>query len=134
MQVLLADDDPIFRNLAKCLLEEWGFTVLLASDGAEAWSILERSDAPDLVILDWMMPEMDGYEVCRKIRQTKATRLPYVLLITGKRTREEILNILVAGADDYILKPFEPLDLKVRLRTAIRVLELERQLESKTVS
>lgn len=76
------------------------------------------------------MPEMDGDEVCRKIRQTKGNSIPYILLMTSNNRREELLRVLVAGADDYILKPFEPLDLKIRLRTGIRILNFEEQLTS----
>jgi len=128
MQILVADDDPVYRNLLQCLLGESHFDVVLAADGAETWAILQRQDAPTFAILDWMMPEMDGYEVCRKIRQAKGNSIPYILLMTSNSRREELLRVLIAGADDYLLKPFEPLDLKIRLRTGIRILNLEEQL------
>ncbi len=130
MRILVADDDPVYRNLLQGLLEETHFEVVLAANGAEAWALLQRPDAPTLAILDWMMPEMDGDEVCRKIRQTKGNSIPYILLMTSNNRREELLRVLVAGADDYILKPFEPLDLKIRLRTGIRILNFEEQLTS----
>jgi len=129
MQILVADDDPVFRGLLQELLEESHFEVVLACDGAEAWEILQRPDAPTFAILDWMMPGMEGYEVCRRIRQAKGNSIPYILLVTSNSSREELLKVLVAGADDYLLKPFEPLDLKIRLRTGIRILNLEERLE-----
>jgi CheY-like chemotaxis protein len=130
MQILVADDDPVYRNLLQGLLEEWHFEVVFAANGAEAWAILQRLDAPTLAILDWMMPEMDGYEVCRRVRQARGDSIPYILLMTSNNKREELLRVLVAGADDYLLKPFEPLDLKIRLRTGIRILNCEEQLAS----
>lgn len=126
MRVLVADDDPVYRDMLKSLLEEWHFDVLFAADGAEAWAILQQPDAPELVILDWKMPKMDGYEVCRLIREARGADVPYVLLMTVQTKREDLLKILVAGVDDYLLKPFEPLDLKIRLRTAIRILDLQK--------
>lgn len=128
MQILVADDDPVYRNFLQGLLEEACLEVVLATNGAEAWAILQRPDAPTLAILDWIMPEMDGYEVCRKIRQARGDSIPYILLMTINNRREELLKVLVAGADDYLLKPFEPLDLKIRLRTGIRILNFVEQL------
>ena len=128
MQILVADDDPVYRSLLQSLLEESHFEVVLACDGAEAWEILQRPNAPTLAILDWLMPKFDGYEICMKIRQARGDSIPYILLMTSQSRREELLKLLVAGADDYLLKPFEPLDLKIRLRTGIRILNLEEQL------
>ena len=134
MQVLVADDDPAYLNLLTCLLEEWGFEVVAARDGMEAWAILQQSQAPLLAILDWMMPGLDGYEVCLKVRVAKGVITPYILLMTGSQRKEDLLKALVAGADDYLLKPFEPLDLKIRLRTAKRIIDLEEQLASSAIS
>jgi len=133
MQILVADDDPVYRSLLQSLLEESHFEVVLACDGAEAWEILQRPNAPTLAILDWMMPGMDGYEVCRKVRESRGNSIPYVLMVTSNSSREELLKVLVAGADDYLLKPFEPLDLKIRLRTAIRILNLQERLEPASI-
>lgn len=124
MQILIADDDPVYRTLLQSLLQEWRFDVSTASDGAAALAMLTQSGAPRLAILDWMMPGMDGFEVCRRLRQRDG-RNPYILLMTGNSQREELLTIILAGADDYLLKPFEPLDLKIRLRLAVRVIGLE---------
>jgi DNA-binding response OmpR family regulator len=125
MHILVADDDPVYRNLLAGLMQQWDFSFKIVENGKDALDILQQADAPKLAILDWMMPEMDGFEVCRRIRQVKGDRVPYILLMTGNSKREELLRVLVAGADDYILKPFEPLDLKIRLRLAMRVLDLE---------
>lgn len=125
MQILVADDDPVFRNLLQRILQESHFEAAMASNGAEAWVILQRPQAPKFAILDWNMPGMDGYEICQKIRQTRGNSIPYILLMTSNSSREELLKVLVAGADDYLLKPFEPLDLKIRLRTGMRILSLE---------
>lgn len=129
MQILVADDDPVYRSLLQGQLEESHFEVVLACDGVEAWNILQRPDAPTLALLDWNMPPMEGYEVCRRIRQIKGNAIPYILMVTSNSSRDELLKVLVAGADDYLLKPFEPLDLKIRLRTAVRILSLQDRLE-----
>ena len=134
MLILVADDDPVYRNFLQGLLEQWHFEVVLAANGAEAWAILERPDPPTLAILDWMMPEMDGYEVCRNIRRTKGDSIPYILLTTSNNRREDLLTVVLAGADDYLLKPFEPLDLKLRLRTGIRILNFEQELRPTNAS
>jgi DNA-binding response OmpR family regulator len=113
------------KIILSSLLEEWGFTVSVVNDGAEAWNVLKQEHGPDLAILDWMMPWIDGFEVCRKVRKAKGGPKPYLLLMTGESKKEEIIKVLVAGADDYLLKPFEPLDLKIRIRTATRIINLQ---------
>ena len=128
MHILLADDDPVYRNLLAGLLQQWDFSFVVAENGRQAWDILRQDDSPKLAILDWMMPEMDGFEACRLVRQVKGDLVPYILLMTGNGRREELVRVMVAGADDYILKPFEPLDLKIRLRLAMRVLDLEERV------
>jgi DNA-binding response OmpR family regulator len=125
---MIADDDPVYRGLVEGLVKEWGYPCVLACDGNEAWEILKSPDGPDLVILDWMMPGLDGFEVCRLVRQANLGRDVYIILLTGSHRREEIIQVLVAGADDYLLKPFEPLDLKIRLRAAQRILDLQADL------
>ena len=128
MQILIADDDPVYRTLVESLLVEWGYEVALACDGNEAWEILQRSEAPELVILDWMMPGIDGFEICQRVRQADLPREVYIILMTGTSRKEDIIKVLVAGADDYLIKPFEPLDLKIRLRAARRILDLQAEL------
>lgn len=125
MNVLVADDDPVCRSILVGLLQEWHFQAHAVENGAEALAALGGPAPPSLIILDWMMPEMDGFETCRRIRESVGERLPYVLLMTSNSSREEITKVLVAGADDFLIKPFEPLDLKVRIRTAMRIVTLE---------
>ena len=130
MQVLVADDDPVFRALLQRLLEEWHFDVLTAADGLDAWEVLRRDDAPRLVLLDWMMPGMDGYEVCKRMRGRKGGKSTYVIIVTGSRMKDDIMQVVLAGADDYLIKPFEPADLKIRLRNGVRVLHLQEDLDA----
>jgi len=125
MQVLIADDDPVYRGMLQQLLEQWGFEVVLASDGAEAWKVLQRENAPRLVVLDWMMPGMDGYEVARLVRDGKDNERTYILLVTGSQKKDEVIRVLVCGADDFLMKPFNATELKIRIRTAVRVLDLQ---------
>jgi DNA-binding response OmpR family regulator len=128
MHVLIAEDDPVYRALLEELLSSWGYDVVKADDGQQAWEAIQSRDDIQIAVLDWLMPELDGYEVCRRIRQDSRRQGLYTILVTGHRERDEIVKVLVAGADDYILKPFEPLDLKIRLRVAMRVINLEAEL------
>jgi DNA-binding response OmpR family regulator len=128
MRILVADDDPVYRSLLKDLLGRWHFDVVMACDGQEAMDILRPPDAPPLVILDWMMPTMDGFEVCRRIRDEKDPLDLYIILLTASCNREEITKVLVAGADDYLLKPFAAEDLKIHLRTAQRIIDLQNEI------
>jgi len=130
MRVLVADDDPVFSALMQRLLAGWRFDVVLAADGAEAWEILRRDDAPRLVLLDWMMPGMDGYEVCKMMCNQKGRKNVYIMIVTGNRKKDDIMNVVLAGADDYLIKPFDPVDLKIRLRNAMRVLHLQDDLDA----
>lgn len=129
MQVLVADDDPVYRHLLQELLEQWHLNVVVAADGSAAWEIMQQEHPPALVILDWMMPGLDGFEVCSKIRNESAEKNIYVLIVTGSSKKEEVLRVVVAGADDYLLKPFDPSELKIRLRNAMRVLRLQDELD-----
>lgn len=129
MRVLVADDDPVFCALMQRLLQGWHFDVVLAADGVEAWEILGGDDPPRLVLLDWMMPGMDGYEVCKMMRNQKGRKNVYVMIVTGTRKKDDIMKVVLAGADDYLIKPFDPVDLKIRLRNAMRVLHLQDDLD-----
>ncbi len=128
MRVLVADDDSTYRSLLDDLLRKWDFEVVLACNGREALEVMRRDDAPRLIILDWMMPEMDGFEVARTIRSEKPDESTYILLITSSRKKEDVMKVLVCGADDYLIKPFDPMDLQVHLRTAVRFLHLQEEL------
>ncbi len=128
MRILVADDDPAYRSLMESLLTEWNYDVMLACDGNEAWEVLQGPHKPNLVILDWMMPGMDGFELARMIRSDPGVENTYVLLVTGAKDKEDVLRVLVCGADDYLLKPIDPMDLKIRLRSATRIIHLQQDL------
>lgn len=130
MHVLIAEDDPVSRHLLKATLSKWGYEVLVAEDGQQAWDVLQSGDSPNLVILDWMMPNLDGLELCRRVRDDDQGQYIYIILLTAKGTRENLVEGMEAGADDYIVKPFDSEELKVRLRSARRILELEAKLLS----
>ncbi len=129
MHVLIADDDPVYRNLLDDLLGQWcGFDVTCACDGQEAWEAIERDPTVQLAILDWMMPGMDGYQICQRLKSDDATADVYTILVTGSQLKDEVIKVLVAGADDYIIKPFDPLDLRIRVRAAMRIITLRAEV------
>lgn len=120
MWILAADDDPAVRTSLQRLLERWGYDVRLASDGLEAWQILKRDDAPSIIILDWDMPGMKGIEVCRMLRQLPKGRNAYVLVLTGRQHKDDLVAALESGADEFLSKPFDPRELQLRLAKGIR--------------
>jgi diguanylate cyclase (GGDEF)-like protein len=130
MEVLIADDEPVSRRLLEILLNKWGHKVTVACDGEEAWQALQNGARPRIAILDWMMPQMDGLQVCRKIRQHETRLYTYVLLLTARQATEDTNGRFEAGADDYLAKPYAAQELKARLRAATRILELEDQLQA----
>jgi signal transduction histidine kinase len=125
---LIAEDDVANRRLLEVTLSRWDYEVVVARDGAEAWQALQRDDAPKLAILDWMMPGMDGVDVCRKVRERTDTPYVYIILLTAKDRREDVIAGMEAGADDYLIKPFDPHELQVRVRAGQRMLDLEAAL------
>jgi two-component system cell cycle response regulator len=128
MRVLIAEDEPLARHLLRRTLEGWGYEVVAAFDGDEAWRALDTDDRPTIAILDWMMPGLDGVEICRRLRQASARPYVYVLMLTARGRREDVVAGLNAGADDIVAKPFDHLELQARLRTAVRIVELESKL------
>lgn len=129
MKVLIADDDQISRSVVKALLTKWGYEVVEAEDGVNAWQILQEEDAPRMVVVDWMMPDLDGLELCRLLRESGEKNYHYIILLTSRDSKEDIVGGLNAGADDYITKPFMPQELEVRLRTGRRILDLQQSLQ-----
>ena len=127
MRILIADDDPVYRELLTSLLSEWSLDVVAVTNGRDAVQALARDGTFQLAILDWMMPELDGYQVCRQLRQQGDYDDLYILIVTGS-PKEQMLQVILAGADDYLVKPFDPLDLKIRVRNAIRLVELKQEL------
>ncbi len=128
MKVLIADDDPLNLKIIRTFLEKWEYEVMVAQDGAEAWNILQQEDAPKLAILDWVMPSMDGLQVCRNVRSRLNGNYVYVILLTAKSQQQEIIDGFEAGADDYLTKPFHANEFRARLRAARRILDLHDQL------
>jgi diguanylate cyclase (GGDEF)-like protein len=128
MKVLIADDDPVSRRLLQVTLGNFGYETVLAVDGAEALRTLEQEGSPRLAVLDWIMPQLDGVEVCRAIRKRALEPYLYIILLTVKGEQKEIVEGLDAGADDYVTKPFDLMELKARLRAGRRILELQNQL------
>lgn len=131
MKILVADDDAVSRRMLEATLQKWGYAVIVARDGAEAWQSLRSEDPPQLAILDWMMPEMDGLEVCRKARTDHRTPPTYIILLTARGSRADVVTGLRAGADDYITKPFDRAELRARMGVGARVVELQRSLASR---
>jgi diguanylate cyclase (GGDEF)-like protein len=130
VKILVAEDEPVARLGLVALLTKWGYEVLEAQDGLAAWDILQCEEAPRLAIIDWMMPGMDGLQICRAIRQLASEPYLYILLLTAKNRQEDIIAGLNAGADDYVTKPFDTHELQVRLRAARRILDLQNELLS----
>lgn len=128
-KILVAEDDAISRTLICTWLKKWGYEVLATSDGLEAMTALRQQDAPTLAILDWMMPGMDGIEICRRTRD--ANRPLYVLMLTARGTKENLIEGLTAGADDYLVKPFEHEELRARLSVGLRVMGLQTALRER---
>jgi sigma-B regulation protein RsbU (phosphoserine phosphatase) len=128
VKILIADDDSITRRLLETILSKWGYQVMIAQDGDEAWRVLQGEDAPKLAILDWMMPGLDGIEICRRARQMLDSPYIYILLLTSKIRKEDIIEGMDSGADDYLTKPFNRHELEVRLGAGLRILDLQEAL------
>ena len=128
MKILIAEDDITSRSLLKHMLAEWGYEVVVTKDGNEAWEALQAEDAPKLAILDWIMPGPDGVEVCRKVRQLDVSNPTYIILLTSRSNKRDIVSGLEAGADDYISKPYETDELRVRVKVGERVAALQSAL------
>jgi DNA-binding response OmpR family regulator len=127
-KIFVAEDDPVFLRLLSATLAKWGYKVAAFREGEEAWQALQAAEPPVLAILDWMMPGMDGLEICQKIRAHSRTESAYVILLTARDNREDLIQGLQAGADDYIAKPFDNRALQARLGVGLRVLRLQKAL------
>ncbi len=128
MKVLIAEDDSISRRLLQAALVKWGYDVTVTADGRAAWDTLQAPDAPRLLILDWLMPEMDGIEVCRALRKSDALKSAYVILLTSRGSKEDVIRGLEGGADDYVTKPFDHGELRARVQVGARVVSLQQTL------
>lgn len=131
MKILIAEDDLTSRKMLEAILGKWGYEVVATSNGQEAWEALQMDDPPPLAILDWMMPGMDGLEFCQKVRQVHFAQPPYIILLTGKRQKEDVISGLEAGANDYIRKPFDRDELRARIQVGERVVRLESALSKR---
>src|SRR5579885_3076018 len=123
MRVLVADDEPTTARMLQWMLVRWGYDPVVVNEGRLADWLLQRDDTPRLAIIDWMMPGLDGPEICRRIRRRPAKPYIYVILVTAKTRKEEAIQGLEAGADDYITKPFDPDELRARLNAGARILK-----------
>lgn len=128
MNILIADDSIVSRHLLDATLRKWGYDVVVATDGIEAWNQLQKEDSPSVAILDWVMPGLTGPEVCHLVRKLDRERYTYLMLLTSKSLKGDLIEGMEAGADDYIAKPFDQHELKVRLRAGTRIIELQAEL------
>jgi DNA-binding response OmpR family regulator len=130
MRILIADDSGVVRAILEHHLAGWGYEVVVAKDGNEAWRVLDGPDAPSIALLDWMMPGRDGLEVCKLVREANRQPYTYIILLTGRDQQEDIVQGLGAGADDYLKKPFDNGELAARLGTARRIVDVAAGLAS----
>jgi two-component system, cell cycle response regulator len=128
MKVLAADDNPISQTVLRNMLTKWGYDVVTACDGDQAWQVLQSPHSPSIAILDWMMPGTDGVDLCRRLRAAGRERYTYVLVLTSRSDSDDVVEALEAGADDYLTKPFNSSELRARLRAGRRIIELQEQL------
>ncbi len=128
MRILIAEDDSTSRLLLEVTLKQWDHDVVTATNGNEAWDILQGEDPPNLAIFDWMMPVLDGVEVARRARTLDTLSHLYIIMLTTRDTKDDIAEALGAGADDYVNKPFNRKELQARINVGLRVLELQMTL------
>lgn len=128
MKILVADDSETSRAILVSLLKKSGYEVIEASDGESAWNELQKPDAPKLVLLDWVMPGIDGLELCKLIRDKLTKLQPYIIFVTAQESKEDIVKGLNAGANDYLVKPFNNDELRARVSVGARVIELQEAL------
>jgi len=128
MKVLIAEDEPVSRRLLEGALARWGYQVMVAADGEQAWKILQEPDSPMLIVLDWLMPGLDGVDVCRLAREDVRLNSAYILLLTSRTSKEDVVQGLEAGADDYVTKPFDAAELRARIQVGARLVSLQHAL------
>ncbi len=129
MKILIAEDDGVSRRILETHLTKWGHKATAVKDGAEAWDVLQRLDAPRIVVLDWVMPHIDGPELCRRIREATDRPFTYIIILTAKEKTSDIVEALDAGADDYLTKPYHAQELRSRIGAATRIVLLHEKLE-----
>lgn len=131
MKILIAEDDEVSRRILQLTLAAAGHEVVVTQNGEAAWAILEKDDSPALAILDWMMPDMDGLEVCRRVRQQEGVTPVYIILLTAKGSKADVVQGFEAGANDYILKPFNREELNARVQVGEMVVKLQQNLAAR---
>jgi len=134
MKILIADDDAMACRLLEGVLVKWGYEVLVTGDGLEAARVLTSEDPPPVAILDWAMPGMTGVDVCRRVRETPAASALYLLVLTARGEQDDVVAALEAGADDFIVKPFHPPELRARVRVGERIARLQRSLADRVAA
>jgi phosphoserine phosphatase RsbU/P len=128
VKILIAEDEPISRLMLETNLNRWGYEVVVTTNGAEALAEFQKAGAPALAILDIMMPLVNGLDVCRQVRRLPNSPPPYLILLTGKQEKEDVVTGIESGANDYLVKPFHPEELRVRLGVGIQMIELQQSL------
>jgi len=124
MRILIAEDHAVTRQMLETLLKRWGYDVISVEDGTQAWQVLQEDNPVRLILLDWIMPGMDGVQLCRKIRTSNLAKYTYIILLTSKDLRDDVVDGLQAGADDYVTKPFDKEELRMRITAGRRIVEL----------
>ena len=128
-RILIAEDDAVSSEILTTWLQKWGYEPVVTANGAEAMTVMRSPAAPALVVLDWMMPGMDGLEVCRRLREI--SKVVYIILLTSRGRKEGVVEGLQAGADDYLVKPFDPLELQARIHVGFRIINLQKELSNR---
>ncbi len=131
MKILVADDEAVSRCILQSMLLEWGYEVIVARDGEEAWNILKEDDSPPVAVLDWVMPGMDGVEVCGLVRRHRKLDSPYLILLTVKDRTKDVVEALRAGANDHVSKPFQMEELRARVEVGVRMVQMRTELADK---
>jgi len=132
VKILIAEDDHISSKILEKHITGWGYDVLITPDGKKAWQTFKKNEI-GIVLLDWMMPEITGIDLCRKIRNDKSGKYTYIILLTAKKKQKDINKGLAAGADEYLTKPFNPIELKARLKTGKRIIDLLEKLHKQAI-
>ncbi len=128
MRILIAEDDAVSRRMLEVTCRSWGFDPVAVGDGAAAWTSLQQQSGPSIVLLDWMMPGMDGLELVRRARARQPAKPVYIIFLTARASREDVVRGLLAQADDYVTKPFDHQELRARIQVGVRVIELQQAL------
>lgn len=128
MKILIADDDPVSRQVLVRALAQWGYELTVCCDGEDAWTALQVEEPPPLAILDWMMPGLDGVDICRRVREQQRPDPIYLIMLTARNEKQDLVAALRAGADDYITKPFDYDELRVRVQVGVRIVKLQQAL------